>query len=136
MEDCSIDSSSEEHCEQDRGKLLTLPSELLVYIISFLTISRDKVKLRCVSNEVSKRLRSLCNTPSLWRKFIWPHFDIHREEYCVKSVLKSYGQFVKRFSFPHHVIPSKLTFLQYCSNVTELSLPIVKLSPDKLEMII
>ena len=120
--------------EQTSGEhsLLILPSELLVYIIAFLTVTRDKVRLRYVS----RRLRGVCETSSLWREFIWPYFDI-REEHCVKSVLKSCGRFINRLSFPHHVIPSKLpAFLQYCNDVVDLSLPLTTLSPGELKMII
>ena len=43
------------------------------YIISFLTNLREVVKLRFVC----RRLRSVCGcqTPSLWREFIWPRYD-------------------------------------------------------------
>ena len=103
--DTNVDFKGEQ--KNREHNLLTLPNELLVYIISLLTITRDKVKLRCVS----RKFRSVCNTPSLWRTFIWPNFDI-REENCVRNVLKSCGQFINRLSFPHHVMPSKLTILQ------------------------
>ena len=107
----------------------TLPTELLVYIISFLTI-----------RYVSRKLRSACEIPLLWREFVWPYFDF-REECCVygcvKSLLKSCGQFIKRCSFHDHVMPSKLTaMLQYCSNVVELSLPTSMLNPNQLEIAI
>jgi len=103
--------------------------ELLVYILSFLGNIRDRVKLRYVS----RRLQSISReTPSLWREFIWAHLDIN-EERCVKNVLKSCGQHVKRMSFPDHVMPSKLTtLLQHCINLIELSIPSSKLSPNQL----
>ena len=110
--------------------ILTLPSELLVYILSFLTNVRDIVKLRYVS----RRLRSVCETPSLWREFVWPHLDIC-EVRCVKSVLKSCGQHVKRLCFPGHVMPPKqlMAVLQHCSNLVELCIPTCKLNHDKLK---
>ena len=47
---------------------LDLPNEVLVKIISFLPETRDRVKLRYVSQEI----RSISETPSLWRYFVWP----------------------------------------------------------------
>jgi len=102
------------------SSIVALPIELLVYVFSFMT-SRDKTKLRYVSG----RIRAAVETPSLWRDFTWPHFDL-REERTVKSVLKSCGGHVKRISFPDLVIPIKV--FQYCSNVVQLSMPSAKLS--------
>ena len=111
------------------NNFITLPSELLVYILSFLKITRDLVKLWYIS----RRFRSVCETSSLWRDFIWPHFD-SREGRCLKSVLRSCGQYIRRLSFPRHVMPSKLiSMLQHCSNV---SLPMNKLTPDQLRKIL
>ena len=108
--------------------LLALPTELLVFILSFLNGTRDIVKLRYVS----RRLRGVCETPSLWRQFIWPHFDI-REYRCVKTVLKSCGQYINYLSFPDHVTVSKLALmLQHCSNLVELRLSTNKLNCDHL----
>ena len=107
--------------------MLTLPIEILVYILSFLT-ARDKVEFR----RVSRRLRSVCETPSLWREFVWPYYHTG-DDICVYNVLKVCGQHVKRLSFPHHVTLSKLlTMLAYCSNVIELSLPTTKFDPKQL----
>ena len=119
--------------EEPLSNLVALPTELLVYIISFLGNIRDVVKLRYVS----RRLRSVsCETPSLWREFIWPHLD-NNEERCVKNLLKSCGQYIKRLSFPDHVAPSKLTaMLQNCNNVVVLSIPTSKLNPDQLRKLI
>ena len=98
--------------------LSLLPVELLVYVISFLNF-RDKVKLRYVS----KRLRTISETPSLWRNFVWPHYD-YLEERCLCNFLKACGNHIVQFSFPHHVMASKLVkFFQHCSNVRHLSLP-------------
>ena len=102
----------------DSRNVLSLPVEILVYIASFLTDVRDKVKLRYVS----RRLRSISETPSLWRKFVWPYYD-RLEERCLCKLLKVCGKNILQLSFPHHVMPSKLVkFLQYCGNVTHLSL--------------
>jgi len=106
--------------------LVDLPLELLVYIFSFLTSARDRVKLRYVS----QLLRAAVETPSLWRDFTWPHFD-HREERSIKSVLKLSGRHVKRICFPGLAkIPVKL--LQHCGNVIQFSVPSVKLSVNQL----
>ena len=102
----------------DNRNFLSLPVEVLVYIASFLTDTRDKVKLRYVS----RRVRSISETPSLWRKFVWPYYD-RLEERCLCNLLKACGKHIIQLSFPHHVMPSKLVkFLQYCGNVTHLSL--------------
>ena len=108
--------------------LSSLPLELIVYIFSFITNARDKVKLRYVS----QRLRVAVETPSLWRKFTWSNFDF-REERSVISLFESCGRHVKQLSFPDLVIPVEL--LQLCSNVLWLSLPSVELSLGQLRII-
>ena len=115
--------------DTDSRNILSLPVEVLVYIASFLTDSRDKVKLRYVS----RKLRSISVTPSLWRKFTWPYYD-RLEERCLCNLLKACGKHIVQLSFPHHVMPSKLVkFLQYCGNVTHLSLSQeTKLNPEQL----
>lgn len=107
------------------SNLVALPTELLVYILSFLSnVSKELVKMRYVL----RKFRSVCETPSLWRNFSWPHFD-SREERCVKNVLKMCGEQVKRLSFSHHVMPTKLiAMLKYCGNLVQLSIPTSKLS--------
>jgi len=109
--------------------LSTLPAELLVYIISFLSSLRDRVKLRFVS----RWLRCVVEeTPSLWKEFVWPRYD-SREECSVKEVLKMCGQHIKVFSFPNCRVPSTvLEMLQYCSNVQHLRLPCNELNPKQL----
>ena len=107
--------------------LVDFPMELLVYIISFVTSSRDRVKL-CY---VSQRLRAV-ETPSLWREFTWPNFDF-REEQSIMNVLKSCGRHVIRLSFPNLVIP--VESLHHCGNVLRLSLPSVKLSLYQLRTV-
>ena len=108
--------------------LLTLPTELLGYIFSFLPTARDKANIIYVS----RRLRSVMKTPSLWNEFVWPYYD-SREELCVNNLLKSYGGYIKRLSFPDHVPPSE-TF-QYCVNVLQLNLatqPTTNFTPNDL----
>ena len=43
-----------------------LPNELLVYVFSFLPTSRDIVRLRVRLRYVSRKIRSISETPSLW----------------------------------------------------------------------
>jgi len=91
-----------------------LPVELIVVIISLLPTVRDRIKLRCIS----RRLRSVGETPSLWRDFKWPCYeDRDREESCIQSVLKSCGEHIQLLSFPDQVPPSKLIkLLDHCRN--------------------
>ena len=104
---------------KDPVDILTLPVELLVYIISFLPTARDKVKLRYVS----RTLRVVSETPSLWSEFPWPLYD-GREEHSVMNVLNTCGDYIKLLAFPDHVPPTSLIeMLNHCNNVTQLSLP-------------
>jgi len=114
---------------RESASLLALPAEVLVYILSFLTsVSKELVKFRYVS----RKLRSVCETPSLWRCFAWSKFNA-KEERCVKNVLKGCGEHVRQFSFSHHVMPSKLiAMLKYCSNIVHLSIPTTRISIDQL----
>ena len=108
--------------------ILTLPTELLVCIFSFLSSARDKATIRCVS----RRLRSVMETPSLWSEFMWPNYD-RQEESCVINLIKSFGGHVKWLSFPDHVPRSEI--FQYCENIVRLELSThgtVQLSPNKL----
>ena len=108
--------------------LLTLPIELLVYIISFLLL-RDRIKLKYVS----RCLRSVLEeTPLLWKKFVWPYYD-SREEHSVKEMLKVCGLYIKVLSFPNSRVPPTLVeMLQCCSNIKHLSLPSTNLDPEQL----
>jgi len=112
----------------DESVLLDLPNELIAHIVSFLT-ARDKAQLQITS----RRLRSVSETPSLWREFVWPYYHTG-DEGCANNVLKVYGQHVKRLSFPNRIsLPSRLLrFLGYCSNAVELSLPTTVLNPEQL----
>ena len=111
--------------------ILNLPVELVVYIVSFLPTVRDKVKLRYVS----RTLRVMSETPSLWSKFIWPLYD-RREELTVINTLKDCGGYVKRLGFPDHVTPSTLIeMLTHCNNLTQLYLPPgTKLDSEELRL--
>ena len=72
-----------------------LPNELLVYIFSFLPTSRDVVKLRYVS----RKIRSISETPSLWNTFFWPWYD-EREEKSLNAALEVCGTHVNRLVVP------------------------------------
>ena len=102
--------------------------------MSFVTPLLERIKpLRYVS----RKLRSACETPSLWRKFEWPYYHTG-DESCVNNVLKVCGQHVKRLSFPHHVIPTSQllsTLATYCDNSVHLSLPTTKLDSELLRSI-
>ena len=123
------DSTTDDNTES--VYIVSLPVELLVYIISFLPTARDKVKLRYVS----QRLRVVSETPSLWREFVWPLYD-HREKRSVMNVLKACGDYLKRLIFSDHVTPSTLMeVLSHCSNLTQLSLPPqTKLDSEELRL--
>ena len=106
--------------DQD-ATFFTLPAEILVYIISFVTPLRERLKLLYVS----QRLKSACETPSLWRDFVWPYYH-SGDEGCVINLLKTFGQHVKQLSFPDHMLPVSnclVSTLACCSNTVHLSLP-------------
>ena len=123
-----MDSTAPEDKERN---LESLPTELLVYIVSFLPTIREKAKLRYVS----RRLRSVGEATSLWNEFVWPQFD-SREELCVKNLLGVCAQQVKRIGFPDLVrISGLLQPLSRCCKLTQLSLPSAELAglePDQL----
>lgn len=100
-----------------QNTLVTVPIEMLVYICSFLSI-RDIVEIRCVS----KILRHVSETPSLWKTFIWSLYPPHNSK-LLEHVLKMFGKHIKEFHFAD-VAPSKLkVMLKFCTNVIHLSLP-------------
>lgn len=117
--------------------ILSLPTEIVLYIVQFLTEARDRVKVLYVS----KRLRIIGQTPSLWREFVWPYYNYLEKTYLF-GLLKSFGKHVERLSFPHHVMLSRpavkivphlvtakrmdglVDMVYFCSNLTHLSLSI------------
>ena len=129
--------------------ILSLPTEVLVKIMSFLPETLDKINLRYVS----RRLRSISETPLIWRVVVWSDCD-RREEKCLYNALKVCGVHIRQLSFPQHVIgpialptivktvgkengqtilkllqmSEVVKILQYCGNVTHLSLPAVDYS--------
>ena len=109
--------------------LLILPTELLVMILSYLSI-QNIIKMQFVS----QRFKEIGAIPSLWKKFVWP--DCHL---CsVRKVLKTHGAHVRQIFFPVHVtVANLLEMMHYCPKVTHLSLPrYTQLSLDHLEEII
>ena len=126
------DLNTHQNNGESQSILLSLPTELLVRMISSLSV-RDKTKLLYVS----RRLRSVMETPSLWREFVWPYYHTGDEGY-VNNVLKLCGQHVKRLSFlDHKTPPSRLvTVMGYCNNLIELSLPTTKLDSELLKTIL
>ena len=98
--------------------LITLPPELLVYIMSLLVL-RDKINLRYVS----RRLRFVSEVAILWSNFVWPYFEGERKHY-VSDTLKACGEHVEKLMFPINVPSSKVVWLtETCVNVKELCLP-------------
>jgi len=59
---CNPDNIGSSDEDSEIPNLLSLPSEVLVKIVSFLSKACDRVTLRYVS----RRLRSISETPSLW----------------------------------------------------------------------
>ena len=120
--------------------LLTLPSEILVHIISFVLPLRERIKLR----HVSRRLRTACETPSLWRNFAW-HCYQSGDEGCVNSVLKTCGEHVISLSFPrldtyhdlsHRTWNALINALSYCRNAVKLSLPTFGIESEEVKSIL
>ena len=112
--------------------LLILPTELLVMILSYLSI-RDIISMQFVS----QRFKEISETPSLWKKFAWPDYE-PRHVCNMSKVLKTQGEHVRLIFFPAHVtLVNILEMIHYCPKVTHLSLPRkTHLSPDNLEEIV
>jgi len=109
--------------EESLVKLLMIPTELLVYVISFLCSICDRVKLRYLSSLLKSVIEGI---PSMRKGFVWPYYDSF-EEYCVKEVWKVCGHHIKALSFLKSRLPSTLVeMLKYFSNVQHLSLPSTK----------
>ena len=98
--------------------LLILPAELLVMILSYLSI-RDIISIQFVS----QRFKEISETPSLWKKFVWPDYEPHHV--CsVSKVSKTHGEHVRQIFFPAHMTTAHiLEMTHYCPKVTHLSLP-------------
>jgi len=130
-----MDQGQENSDRKFHVDLVILPTELLVYIISFLSSLRDRVKLRYVS----RWLRCVTEgTPSLWKKFIWRYYG-SREECCLKEVLKVCGQNIEVFCFLTRSVPGPSTLVemvQYCGNVQHFSLPETELDLEVLRNVV
>ena len=112
--------------------LLILPMELLIMILSYLSI-RDIISMQFVS----QRFKEISETPSLWKKFVWPDYESHHVRGVIK-VLKAHGEHVREIFFPAHVTPVNILMMtHYCPKVTHLSLPrCTQLSLDHLDDIV
>ena len=130
--------------------ILSLPTEILLYILQFLTEARDRVKLL----HVSRRLRSIAETPSLWRVFTWSYYNCHEKDHLF-GLMKKFGKHVERLSFPQHIKLSRpavknvphlaaaksmhglVDTLYYCNCLTHLSLSIgLHLTSEQLREIV
>ena len=100
-------------------------------ILSYLSIC-DIISMQFVS----QRFKEISETPSLWKKLVWP--DCEPCHVCsVSKVLKTHGEHVRQIFFPAHVTPAILEMTHYCPKVTYLSLPrYTQLSLDHLEDIV
>ena len=114
------------------ASLQILPTELLVMILSYLSI-HDIISMQFVS----QRFKEISETPSLWKKFVWPDYE-PRHVHSMRKLLKAYGQHVRQISFPTRMTsPTILEMAHYCPNVTHFSLPrYTQLSLDHLEEIV
>ena len=114
------------------ANLITLPAELVVYIMSFLII-HDRIRLRYVS----RRLRSVSEVAALWNEFVWPYFE-RRDEHFVSGTLKACGEHVKQLIIRINMPSAKLVWVtENCVNVTELCLPRkVHFHPAQLQRIV
>ena len=112
--------------------LVNLPTELLVIILSYLSI-RDIISIQFVS----QRFKEISEIPLLWKKFIWSDYE-PRHVCSVSKVLKAHGEHVRQIFFPAHLTPTNiLEMVHCCSKITHLSLPRnTQLSPDHLEEIV
>ena len=111
-----------------------LPTEILLKILFYLPI-RDKITMRYVS----RRLRHVSQTPSLWKELVWPDYE-PRHVRQVSDTLIMYGEHVRRILFPAHVCTAPIEVLEMahcCTNVIHLSLSNPsKISLDRIEEIL
>ena len=112
--------------------LVNLPTELLVIILSYLSI-RDIISIQFVS----QRFKEISKIPLLWKKCIWSDYE-PRHVCSVSKVLKAHGEHVRQIFFPAHLTPTNiLEMVHCCSKITLLSLPRhTQLSLDHLEEIV
>ena len=98
--------------------LVNLPTELLVIILSYLSI-RDIISMQFVS----QRFKEISEIPLLWKKFIWPDYE-PRHVCSVSKVLKAHGEHVRRIFFPAYMTSANILEMAHCCpKITHLSLP-------------
>ena len=106
-----------------------------MYIFSLLPTSRDLVRLQYVS----RKIKSINETSTLWKNFLWPWYD-SREERSVNEVLKACGTHIKRLTFPgvsRGMAPSTaIQLVQHCCNVTEITLGTCLLNGDEVQKVV
>ena len=125
-----MDDDSTTAQDDTNSSLDNLPTELLVKIFSYLPIC-DKMKMQYVS----PRFKHIMEVPSLWKDFVWPHYE-PLQVCSVSKILKAQGEHVRRIYSPAHVtLKNILKMVQCCTKVTHLSLP-RNLSLDHLEEIV
>ena len=112
--------------------LVSLPAELLVYIMSLLVI-RDRINLRYVS----RRLRCVSQVAVLWSEFVWPYFE-RRDEHYASDALKACGEHVQQLIFPVNMPSARIVWLtENCVNVRQLGLPTrTHIYPGQLERVV
>ena len=122
----------QDDCDCCWTSLVNLPTELLVIILSYLSI-RDIISMQFVS----QRFKEISEIPLLWKKFIWPDYE-PRHVCSVSKVLKAHGEHVRQIFFPAHLTPANvLEMVHCCPKVAHLSLPRhTQLSLDHLEEIV
>ena len=81
-----MDQDQGDYREESHVNLITLPTELLIYIISFLSLVRDRIILRHVSRWFKVVIEEMS---SLRKELVC---DTHNEFCSVKVVLKVCGQ--------------------------------------------
>ena len=99
LRDHRVDQDEDHETSIEPFAFLSLPNEVLVKIIMFLPESRDRVKLRYVS----RKLRSISETPSLWRDFVWTDYNLCEAKYLC-DIMKVCGVHIRRLSFPQKLI--------------------------------
>ena len=83
-----------------KGSLTNLPTELLVKIMSYLTMY-DKVQMGCVS----RRLKVISETPLLWKLLRLDYELRHAATASLSYILNAHGKHVRRIFLSSHVTP-------------------------------